>query len=266
MNCIRSERSAEVLVLHLARGRANALNAELVDELQAAVTHAEADAGVRALVLASDAPSVFCAGFDVSEVFAYDRPRMLAFFSSFVRSFERLRACPKPVLCALAGHAFAGGAILALAADFRVMAEPALLAVNEVDLAVSLPAPMIRALGACAGSELTRSMLLGAEEISAARALAGGLVSEVLPATDVLAATLRRARGLAAKPAAAFAVHKRALDPLAGLTASEAEIAATVEAWFADEAAARRRALRERLAAKMAEKAAQRRADTPRGS
>ena len=252
MNLIRSQRQADVLLLQLARGRANALNAELVDQLESALELAAADPSVRALVLASDAPTLFCAGFDVSEVFAYDRPRMLQFFARFVRTFERLRSLPKPVLCALAGHAFAGGAILALAADFRVMGEQALLAVNEVDLAVSLPATMIRALGASAGPELRRSMLLGAEEVSAARALAGGLVSEVLPTADVLAATLRRAQRLAAKPAQAFLVHKRALDPIAGALVSDAEIEQTIDAWFSEEAIARRRLLSQRMAEKLA--------------
>jgi enoyl-CoA hydratase/carnithine racemase len=252
MGLIRSERVGEILILHLARGRANALNTELVGELQAALDQAAPDDAVRALVLASDAQTVFCAGFDVSEVFAYDRPHMHTFFRNFVCCFERLRTMPKPVLCALAGHAFAGGAILALAADFRVMAEQALLAVNEVDLAVSLPAAMIRALGASAGPELARSMLLGAEEVSAARALAGGLVSEVLPASEVLVATVRRARKLAAKPAAAFAVHKRALDPVAGVLVSEPEIEQTIEAWFSAEGVTRRRVLSERMAERLA--------------
>src|SRR5262245_41558021 len=139
MPSIRSERVAEIAVVHLARNRANALNEELVAELAAALDQAAADAQVRALVLASDAPDMFSAGFDVREVFAYDRPRMSTFFGSFVRSFERLRTLPKPVVCALNGHAFAGGAILALAADFRVMAERAVVSVNEVDLAVCLP-------------------------------------------------------------------------------------------------------------------------------
>ena len=252
MSLIRSERAVDVLVLQLARGRANALNEELVNELRTAVERAAADPGVRALVLASATPTLFSAGFDVGEVFAYDRPRMLAFFASFVRVFEHLRTLPKPVLCALAGHAFAGGAILALAADFRVMAQQALLSVNEVDLAVSLPPPVIRALGAHATPELARSMLLGAEEVTAARALAGGVVSEVVPAQDVLAATLRRARLLGRKPPEAFAVHKRALDPLGGVATSEAEIAQTVDAWFSAEGVARRQALQQRMAERVA--------------
>ena len=81
---IRTEAKAEVCVLHLARNKSNALNEALLASLSDAVEQAASDPGVRALVLASDSPQVFCAGFDVQEVFAYDRPRMLAFFTRFV--------------------------------------------------------------------------------------------------------------------------------------------------------------------------------------
>jgi enoyl-CoA hydratase/carnithine racemase len=239
-------------VLSLGRAKANALNAALVDELAAAVDELATAPGTRALVLASALPRVFCAGFDVAEVFRYEREPMLAFFTRFVALFERLRVLPKPVVCALGGHAFAGGAILALAADFRVMAESASFSVNEVDLGVMLPARMIRALGASAGPELARSMLLGAEVLSASRALAGGLVSEVLPAADVTQAAIRRARLLGEKPAAAFAAHKRALDPVEPGPIAAAEVALTIDAWFGAESSARRQALIDKLQQKSA--------------
>lgn len=251
---IRSEDQAEVRVLYLARNRANALNEELLAALSDAVERAAADASVRALVLASDSQQVFCAGFDVQEVFAYERPRMLGFFTRFVRTFERLRSLPKPVVCALTGHAYAGGAILALAADLRVMAEKALISVNEVDLAVSLPVPMIAALGACATPELARTMLLGGDEVGAARARAGGLVSDVLPAGDVLARAVERARWLGRKPPEAFRVHKLALDVLQGRAVTPEELQLTIDAWFSEEATERRRVLTLRLAERQAKR------------
>jgi enoyl-CoA hydratase/carnithine racemase len=124
--------------------------------------------------------------------------------------------------------------------------------VNEVDLAVALPAPMIAALGACATPELARSMLLGAEEVTAARARAGGLVSDVLPQSEVLPRAVQRASTLGKKPAEAFRVHKLALDPLQGRASSAAELEQTVEAWFGEEATSRRRLLTQRLAEKQA--------------
>jgi enoyl-CoA hydratase/carnithine racemase len=132
------------------------------------------------------------------------------------------------------------------------MADSALLSVNEVDLGVSLPPSMIRALGAHATPELARSMLLGAEEITAARAHAGGVISEAAAPGEVLAAALRRARKLATKPSEAFAVHKRALDPLGGVATSEAEIVQTIDAWFSAQGVERRQRLLQRMAERLA--------------
>ncbi len=253
MNCIRRERDGHVLVVHLARGKANALTASMVDHLHAAVDEAESDGAVRAVVLASDSAKVFCGGFDVTEVFAYDRDRMRAFFGRFGDLFERLRTLPKPVVAALSGHAFAGGAILALAADVRVMSDSASLAVNEVDLGVVLPEHMLRAMAAAGHPDVMRAVLLGGEVLVAERALAGGLVAETAPAVDVLPVAITRAKGLGDKPAHAFAAHKRALDTIGPRPSGEAwerEMARVVDVWFGEEATARRGALIDKLARK----------------
>jgi enoyl-CoA hydratase/carnithine racemase len=248
MPFVRSVRDGHVALVYLARPKANALVMQMVDELAAAIEHAAADDAVRAIVLASDVPRMFSGGFDVSEVFAYERAQMSAFFSRFVGLFERLRTLPKPVVAALSGHAFAGGAILALSADFRVMAESANISVNEVDLGVMLPPRIIRAMAASAGVELMRSMLLGAEVVAAARAASGGLVSQVARAEDVIALSVARAKHLGDKPNAAFAAHKRALDPISESEPLDTETQKTIDAWFAPESVALRRSLAEKLA------------------
>lgn len=252
MECIRVEREGSVQVVHLARGKANALTAPMVDEIVAAVEQAAEEPAIRALVLASDSPRVFCGGFDVGDVFAYDRERMTAFFGRFMTLFERIRTLPKPAVAALSGHAFAGGAILALACDVRIMADNATIAVNEVDLGVVLPVRMIRAMAATGHPDLMRSMLLGGEVVSSTRALAGGVANETVPAVDVLAVALTRARVLGDKPPHAFAAHKRALDPIGPITAEEAArgLEAVIDVWFGAEATTRRQALIEKLAAK----------------
>ncbi len=250
MPFLRIVHDGHVCVIHMARGKANALTADMVSELAEAVEAAAVDGRVRAVVLASDAPRLFCGGFDVSEVFAYERDRMRTFFAQFAGLFERLRTLPKPVVGALSGHAYAGGAILALACDIRVMADTASLAVNEVDLGVVLPTRMMRAMAANAGTEIMRALMMGGEAVSAGRALAAGLVSEVAPAIDVLPVSITRARLLGDKPARAFAAHKRALDTVGPAMPDEAELDEMMDVWFGEEATARRQALIEKLARK----------------
>ena len=144
MEHIQSERNGNLAILILSRGKANALNYALVEELCGAVAAAAADDSVRGLVIASDRPRFFSSGFDIREVFGYDREGMAAFFGRFIDLYESLYNFPKPVVAALSGHTFAGGAILAIACDFRIMAEGDFgFALNEVNLGLALT-PTIR--------------------------------------------------------------------------------------------------------------------------
>jgi enoyl-CoA hydratase/carnithine racemase len=249
---VRISAEGALLVITLDRPKANALNAAMVEELHAAIDRTS-DPGVRGVVFTSSSHKVFCAGFDVVEVFAYDRAALRHFFGRFSTLFERIRQLPKPVVAAMSGHTYAGGAILSLACDVRVMADGACFALNEIDLGVVLPARLIRAMIQNSRRDVMRSLLLGGEAVNASRALACGLITELAPAIDVLPVALTRARHLAEKPSVAFAAHKQALDTL-GPPLSEGEVDAEltrlVDIWFGDEATARRRALIEKLAKK----------------
>ena len=156
MEFTRVDRDGELLIITLARGKANPLNAAMVEELITAFGAASGD-DVRAVVFASDRPKFFSSGFDVVEVFAYDRDRMKEFFSRFIDLYEAMLHLPKPVVAAVSGHAFAGGAVLALACDSRVMAEGEFgFALNEVNLGIVVPPGFIRMAVAAVGEKNAR--------------------------------------------------------------------------------------------------------------
>src|SRR5690606_5372216 len=124
--------------LRLARPPVNALDPVLVADLRAAVERAES-AGVRALVL-SGGPRVFSGGLDVPALLALDRPAMEAFLADLLELLRALATSPVPVIAAVTGHSPAGGAVLAIQCDYRVMAEGDFrIGLNEV--AVGLPLP-----------------------------------------------------------------------------------------------------------------------------
>src|SRR5579862_4500525 len=207
---IQAERSDSLLILTLARGKANALNYELIEELYQAITGAAGDESVRGLVLASDRPRFFCTGFDIREVFGYDREGMSAFFGRFIDVYESLYSFPKPVVAALSGHTFAGVAILAIACDFRVMAEGDFgFALNEINLGLALTPTLRHMLTDAVGTPRAREVLLFGEPMTPARALEIGLVRELAPAAEVRARAIACARVLAAKPPGAFREIKR---------------------------------------------------------
>lgn len=217
MQHLRLEREDDLLVITLARGRANALNDELVAELQQALNHAARDPHARAVVVTSVLPRMFSAGFDVREVFAYDTVRMRQMSRAFFRMLDTLRCLPKPVVAALTGHTYAAGAIIALVCDVRVMSEGDVgFALNEVNLGVVLPARLIRALASEIPLQTGHALFLEGHVFKANDAVAAGLVDELVPAGNVAFRAATRARDLGNKPPLAFAAHKRALVELAG--------------------------------------------------
>lgn len=244
---IQLERDGRVLVATMARGKANALNAALVDELHAVLETAREEGGVGALVVASGNPRLFCAGLDVGEVFAYDETAMRRFFDRFVALLDGLRGLPKPVVAAVSGHAYAGGALIALASDFRVMADGEFgFALNEVDLGLVLPAEATRWIAPLLGAA-TRDVLLGGTAISPRQALHVGLAADVVPPSAVRDRAIALARALGDKPPVAFAAIKRGIvEALGGLPDAERRRAFVDEFmryWTGDESTARRRAL-----------------------
>ncbi len=146
---ITLDREEGILVITLSRGKANALNCEMVDELQQALNHALGDDRTHGVVITSGTPKMFCGGFDVQEVFNYPPEKLERYMARFIRLFDTLRCLPKPTVAGLNGHSYAGGSILALACDERIMAEGDFkFALNEVSLGVVLPARMVQAMAA----------------------------------------------------------------------------------------------------------------------
>ena len=247
MDYINCERDGQLLVITLARGKANALNFPMVEELSAVVSDAVATEDVRGVVLASDRPRIFSGGFDVVEVFAYDRKTMTEFFGLFMDLYERMLRLPKPLVAAVNGHAYAGGAVLALACDARVMAEGEFgFALNEINLGMALPPGMIRLATHAVGVRSAWDMVLGGQTVMPARALEIGLAADVVDSKDVLDRAKELARELADKPPLTFAVVKQQFLEVAGHHPTgndRAWLDSFIEHWFSAETMRRKNAL-----------------------
>lgn len=244
------DRDGELLIITLARGKANPLNAAMVEELITAFG-AAASNDVRGVVLASDRPKFFSSGFDVGEVFQYDRETMTAFFGRFIDLYESILHLPKPVVASVSGHAFAGGAVLALACDARVMADGEFgFALNEVNLGIVVPPGFVRMAIAAVGIKNAREVILEGKTLTPARALEMGLADEVVRPEAVLERAIARARELASKPPLAFGAVKQLFLEATGHSAAFSDhftISQFIEHWFSPEAMERKQALTQSL-------------------
>ena len=247
MEFIRCDRDDQLLIVTLSRGKANALNSAMVEELTSVIFAAAANVEVSGIVLASDRPKFFSAGFDVVEVFQYSRERMTEFFGAFIDLYEKMLRLPKPLVAAVSGHAYAGGAFLALACDVRVMAQGKFgFALNEINLGMTLPPGMIRLAVHAAGVRTAWNMVAGGKSVTPERALEIGLAADLAEPEEVLECAKAHARELAEKPPLTFAAIKEQFLAVTGHHPTgndRAWLGQFIEHWFSAESVQRKDAL-----------------------
>lgn len=212
--------------------RRNALSRAMIGELRTAIDAAAADPAERVVVLAATGRA-FSAGHDLKELSAHrtDPDRGRAFFAETFSTCGHLMAAivasPKPVVAEVAGVATAAGCQLVASCDLAVASEAATFATPGVVIGLFCSTPMV-ALTRAVARKHAMEMLLTGEPISAAEAHRIGLVNRVVAATDLTAATMRLADGIAARSPLTLKLGKAACTAQAGLDL-EAAYAVTAE-------------------------------------
>lgn len=199
---------ADVAVLRMDDGKANALSPEMLGALDAALARAEREA--KAVVLAGR-PGRFSAGFDLRHMMAGPESAR-ALLMKGADLLMRAYAHPQPLVIACTGHAVAGGALLVLTGDYRVGALGDFkIGLNEV--AIGLPVPIL-------AIELARDRLdprrlteatLAARQYDPTEAVSAGYLDEVVDAEHVVERAIEHGSRLAGLGNAPFSASKRML-------------------------------------------------------
>ena len=201
----------------------------------------------------SGAPGMFSAGLDVPYLLTLDREGIRGLWSAFYALLRGLAASPLPVVAAITGHSPAGGAVLALYCDLRVMAAGEFrIGLNEVRVGLPVPPVIVAAMRRLVGPRLAERMCVSGALVPPQEALQIGLVDEVAPPEQVVERAVARAAELAALPRAAMTETRRLAraDLVALFAAADAEMESLLDSWFSAEAQATMHALVERLARK----------------
>jgi len=184
----------------------NALGTALMRQLLGALRSAAGEP-----VLLHGAGDAFCAGLNLKEMAALDAAGMAAFLALLEDMVQALYEYPGPTAAAVNGHAIAGGCVLALACDWRVMsaAPGARIGLNEVAIGARFPPRTWALVRARVPAASIERVVLGAQLADPSGALALGLVDEL--AEDPLAVARQRLAVLAHHPSDAYAVAKRGI-------------------------------------------------------
>jgi Delta3-Delta2-enoyl-CoA isomerase len=170
--------------IQFARPPVNALNLDMLRAVQGALSEAVRD-GARGIVL-SGTQGMFSAGVDIPSLLGRDRADVREFWREFFVTCGALAHSPVPVVAAITGHSPAGGAVLSLFCDYRVMAQgPYRIGLNEVQVGLIAPDCIQMALRRLVGTYRAERLLVSGALIDAEQALACGFVDELTSVDQV---------------------------------------------------------------------------------
>lgn len=185
MNTIQVETIGEMAIVRLMRGKANAMNAEMVIELKETLLNLKANEEIRGAILTGHG-EFFSAGLDVIELYSYDAAQILEFWKSFDRLVRTIVSFPKPLVAAITGHSPAGGCVLSLGCDYRVMAEGKYkIGLNEIPVGIVVPETIFHLYAFWLGNGKAYQYLMEGKLMTAEEAKLSGLVNETCTLEEV---------------------------------------------------------------------------------
>jgi enoyl-CoA hydratase len=198
-----------VALVRIDRPPANAMDLELLEDGVAVLDELAADPP-DAVVL-TGRPGFFSAGVDLKLAPTLDAEGQREMVAGINRAFARWYSFPRPVVCAVNGHAIAGGLILALCGDHRIGIAEGKLGLTELRVGVPYPAVAMAVVRAELSKAAARRLVLGGELIGMEEARELEILDELAPEAELVDRALARARVMAEAPPRAYEVVKRQL-------------------------------------------------------
>ena len=189
----------------------NAINDELIGELNLAMDAISADAEIRAVVI-TGGPRVFAAGADIQAMSTMGTIEAERFLENCKTAFDKLSQLDRPVIAVIGGLALGGGCELAMACDIRIASEGSLLGQPEINLGIIPGGGGTQRLSRIVGSGWARYLVMTGNNIDADMALRIGLVNAVVPREQLMEEARKLAAGLAAKAPLAMKAIKNCVN------------------------------------------------------
>lgn len=208
---IETGAAEKVATLRLDRPKVNALNAQVVAELHQAVDELAALTDIRAVVIWGG-PRVFAAGADINEFSGMNPDAARDLSQRINAAFRALESLPQITVCAINGYALGGGCELAMAAEFRLVGESAVLGQPEILLGIIPGGGGTQRLSRLVGITKAKELIYSGRTVKADEAVAIGLASAVYPDDELYDEAVKLAVRHAAGPAAIAQAKKAILD------------------------------------------------------
>jgi enoyl-CoA hydratase/carnithine racemase len=236
---LKTEVSDGVYIVKLSRGSANVMNLEMVCEIFDLIENLATNADCKGIIITGNGP-FFTAGLDVKELYNYDRSTSETFWRSFVRMIEVIIRFPKPMITAINGHSPAGGCIIAICCDYRLMAKGDFrIGLNEVPVGIAVPEVIFDIYSNCIGNKNAYQFLLEGRLLNPDEALHFQLVDELCDSEQLMDRTMVKMKQYLRLGPETFSITKRNLRQ--GIIRKlengfENNFKSTIEHWWSPEA------------------------------
>ena len=237
MDFVKLQKSDDIATLTLSRGKVNALNGAVVDQLRARLKDLEGDHEVAAVILTGSG-KFFSFGFDIPEFLGFSKEQFAEYLVNFTDLYTYLFLFPKPVVAVLNGHTMAGGCMLALACDHRVMTTAnAKISLNEIGFGSSVFAGSTEMLRFWVGNANATAILYSGATYHAEEAKMLGLIHEASTEQNFSATVENAVSLLGAKASPAFSSIKSLLRKSVAEQMRQREASSIkefVDIWYSD--------------------------------
>ena len=213
MTHILFEKKGNVAIALIDRPKAlNALNSEVLNDLNTLLDEIAADPEIRVLVLTGSGEKAFVAGADIGEMSTLTKAEGEAFGKKGNDVFRKLETLPIPAIAAVNGYALGGGCELAMACDIRLCSDTAVFGQPETGLGITPGFGGTQRLARLVGSGMAKQLIYSARNIKADEALRIGLCNAVYPAEELMPAAEKLAETIAKNAPIAVRACKKAIN------------------------------------------------------
>ena len=221
-----------VVILHMERGHGNALSLEFLAAIQEQIDAAHRELP-RGLVLTGSG-SIFCAGLDLEQMMKLDRVEIRRLLHQLYGVCRQLFAFPRPVVAAINGHAIAGGALLALACDLRVMAQgEGKFGLNESAIGLAVPPSLVEMGRYTLDRPLLEKLMYGGLVYPAFKAFDMGILDVLVESEQLLEHAVLSVERWTSSLTAFAEIKARLKGPtLDAMTAAHLEDEAWIRLWL----------------------------------
>ena len=183
---IKVSQQDQIQILELNRPKVNAIDESLIKALNVELDKSESDNSIKGIILTGQ-DGIFSGGLDIINLYEKDKEYMKSFWDLFSNLLLRIYRYPKLIFTAISGHSPAGGTVISIMTDYRIMSKGNyVIGLNEVAVGLSMPIAIGRVFQSLLGERVAEKMTLTGKLVNPDKAQEIGLIDEVVDSENLL--------------------------------------------------------------------------------